>query len=290
MASAPSIGTQLVMRLETPNTPGSFGVLASAIGDAGGMVGAVDTRTVGKTTIIRDVTVERPQRAGRRRRCGARSKRLDGVRILNVSDSTFLAHLGGKIRTGITRPVKTRQDLSTVYTPGVARVSSRDREGSQQGLRAHDQAQHRLRAHRRHRGARPGRHRALRRGAGDGGQVHALQAVRRHRRVPDLPRHQGRRRDRRHRQAHRADLRRHQPRGHQRAALLRGRAAAGRRARHPGDARRSARHGGRHPGRAHERRGGGRQADRGSHHRADRQRRRRDRDDQDAARRRACAT
>jgi malate dehydrogenase (oxaloacetate-decarboxylating) len=49
---------------------------------------------------------------------------LDGVRVLNVSDSTFLAHLGGKIRTGITRPVKTRQDLSTVYTPGVARVSS----------------------------------------------------------------------------------------------------------------------------------------------------------------------
>src|SRR6202011_4735829 len=60
MASAPSIGTQLVMRLETPNTPGSFGVLASAIGDAGGMVGAVDTRTVGKTTITRDVTVNVP--------------------------------------------------------------------------------------------------------------------------------------------------------------------------------------------------------------------------------------
>ncbi|MBV8748797.1 MAG: NAD-dependent malic enzyme, partial [Candidatus Eremiobacteraeota bacterium] len=123
MATAPSIGTQLVIRLETPNTPGSFGVLASAIGDAGGMVGAVDTRTVGKTTIVRDVTVNvSSELIGDRvlQSIGA----VDGVRIVNVSDSTFLAHLGGKIRTGITRPVKTRQDLSTVYTPGVARVSS----------------------------------------------------------------------------------------------------------------------------------------------------------------------
>jgi malate dehydrogenase (oxaloacetate-decarboxylating) len=111
------------MRLETPNSSGSFGILASAIGDAGGMVGAVDTRTVGKTTIVRDVTVEvRSEAVGDAVRSAIEA--LDGVRILSVSDSTFLAHLGGKIRTGITRPVKTRQDLSTVYTPGVARVSS----------------------------------------------------------------------------------------------------------------------------------------------------------------------
>jgi malate dehydrogenase (oxaloacetate-decarboxylating) len=123
MANAPSIGTQLVMRLETPNTSGSFGILASTIGDAGGMVGAVDTRTVGKTTIVRDVTVDVGSEAvGEAVRSAIEA--LDGVRIISVSDSTFLAHLGGKIRTGITRPVKTRQDLSTVYTPGVARVSS----------------------------------------------------------------------------------------------------------------------------------------------------------------------
>jgi malate dehydrogenase (oxaloacetate-decarboxylating) len=123
MATAPSIGTQLVMRLEMPNEPGSFGVLASAIGNAGGMVGAVDTRTVGKTTIVRDVTVSvGSELVGERVRAAVEA--VDGVRLLSISDSTFLAHLGGKIRTGITRPVKTRQDLSTVYTPGVARVSS----------------------------------------------------------------------------------------------------------------------------------------------------------------------
>jgi len=123
MASAPSIGTQLVIRLETPNTPGSFGVLASAIGDAGGTVGAVDTRSVTKNAVVRDISVNVPSEPvgeAVMRAVGG----VEGVRIVNVSDSTFLAHLGGKIRTGITRPVKTRQDLSTVYTPGVARVSS----------------------------------------------------------------------------------------------------------------------------------------------------------------------
>lgn len=123
MSTAPSIGTQLVMRLETPNEPGSFGILASAIGNAGGMVSAVDTRTVGKTNIVRDVTVNvSSELVGEQVRRAVEA--VDGVRLLSISDSTFLAHLGGKIRTGITRPVKTRQDLSTVYTPGVARVSS----------------------------------------------------------------------------------------------------------------------------------------------------------------------
>ena len=123
MASAPSIGTQLVIRLETPNTPGSFGVLASAIGDAGGTVGAVDSRSVTRNAVVRDITVNVPSEQVGEAVIQAISG-IDGVRIVNVSDSTFLAHLGGKIRTGITRPVKTLQDLSTVYTPGVARVSS----------------------------------------------------------------------------------------------------------------------------------------------------------------------
>ena len=122
MATSPSIGTQLVMRLETPNEPGSFGILAQAIGNAGGMVGAVDTRSVGKTTITRDVTVNVPSEAvGDQVRHAVEG--VEGVRVVFVSDATFLAHIGGKIRTGINRPVKTRQDLSTVYTPGVARVS-----------------------------------------------------------------------------------------------------------------------------------------------------------------------
>ena len=75
------------------------------------------------------------------------------------------------------------------------------------------------------------------------GKADPLQGVRRRRRLADLPRDEGRRRDRRVLQGHRARLRRHQPRGHLGAALLRDRAAPAHRARHPRVPRRPARHG-----------------------------------------------
>ena len=64
-----------------------------------------------------------------------------------------------------------------------------DRRRPLEGVRVHDQAQHRRRRLRRQRGARPRRHRPRGRDAGDGGQGDAVQGVRRRRRLPDLPRH-----------------------------------------------------------------------------------------------------
>ena len=49
-------------------------------------------------------------------------KAIDGVEVINVSDRTFLMHLGGKIEVVSKMPLKTRADLSMAYTPGVARV------------------------------------------------------------------------------------------------------------------------------------------------------------------------
>ncbi len=117
-----AIGYTLIMRLEMPTSPGAFGIVASAIGDAGGVIGAVDMRSVGRTLVTRDVsvTVASDSVANAVR---ASIERTDGIRLVSVSDSTFLAHLGGKIRVEPTIPVKTRTDLSKVYTPGVARVS-----------------------------------------------------------------------------------------------------------------------------------------------------------------------
>ena len=120
--ASPAIGYTLIMRLEMPSSPGAFGALASAIGDAGGIIGAVDMRAANKTLVTRDltVTVASDSVANAVR---AQIGRLDGVRLVSVSDSTFLAHLGGKITVEPKIPVKTRTDLSKVYTPGVARVS-----------------------------------------------------------------------------------------------------------------------------------------------------------------------
>ncbi len=122
MASSTPIGFTLIMRLEMPSHPGAFSILASTIGDAGGRIDAVDMRAAGRMSTTRDVTVTVSSDAvGDNVRQAV--ERLDGVRIISASDNIFLAHLGGKIRVEPKLPVKTRQDLSTVYTPGVARVS-----------------------------------------------------------------------------------------------------------------------------------------------------------------------
>ena len=49
---------------------------------------------------------------------------VEGLEVEHVSDRTFLLHLGGKLEVTPRTPLKTRDDLSMAYTPGVARVSS----------------------------------------------------------------------------------------------------------------------------------------------------------------------
>ena len=80
-----------------------------------------------------------------------------------------------------------------------------------------------------------------------------LQVVRRRRCVSPGARHEGRRRDRAHGQEHRAHLRRGEPRGYLRPALLRDRGAPAARSGHPGLPRRPARDGGGDARRAHQR-------------------------------------
>ena len=120
--ASPAIGTSLIIRVETQNSPNAFASLASAIGDAGGSVSAVDTHTVGRVTTVRDVTINVASDVVGTAVQAAMAAQ-DGARIISVSDSIFLAHLGGKIHIEPNIPVRTRADLSTVYTPGVARVS-----------------------------------------------------------------------------------------------------------------------------------------------------------------------
>jgi malate dehydrogenase (oxaloacetate-decarboxylating) len=116
------ISLTLVLRIETPNEPGAFGMLANVIGDAGGAISAVDMHTVARSRVVRDVTigVASDTVADEVRKA---VEAIDGARIIFAADSTFLAHIGGKIRIEPKIAIKTRQDLSTVYTPGVARVS-----------------------------------------------------------------------------------------------------------------------------------------------------------------------
>ena len=111
------------MRLETPSEKGALGALMAAIGDAGGSIGAIDMRSVAKSTTTRDITVSVASDAVANTVRSAIGK-LPGVRLVSISDSVFLAHLGGKLRIEPTISVKNRTELGKVYTPGVARVAT----------------------------------------------------------------------------------------------------------------------------------------------------------------------
>ena len=118
---APSASYSLTVRLEIVNKPGMLGRVTSAIGKAGGDIGAIDLVVVGKSTITRDITFKASdERHGQEVVDGVRA--VQGVKVVNVSDRKFLMHLGGKIEVRGKMSVKTRDDLSMAYTPGVARV------------------------------------------------------------------------------------------------------------------------------------------------------------------------
>src|SRR6266705_255238 len=118
---SPSASYSLTVRLEITNRPGMLGRVTSAIGKAGGDIGAIDLVQVGKSTITRDLTFKaRDEPYGQQ--IVDKIRGVASVKVVNVSDRTFLMHLGGKIEVKGKIAVKTRDDLSMAYTPGVARV------------------------------------------------------------------------------------------------------------------------------------------------------------------------
>ena len=110
------------VRVRLDDSPGTFARFAAAVGEAGASLGAIDIVRVERSTKVRDVTVQAAD-ANHLDDVVAAVSDLDGIEVLHVSDRTFLMHLGGKIEIVPRNPVKTRDDLSMAYTPGVARVS-----------------------------------------------------------------------------------------------------------------------------------------------------------------------
>src|SRR5450755_3221330 len=121
MATTPSAQYSLTLRVEIDHRPGMLGKVASAIGDAGGSIGAVDLVLVDGDHTIRDITVETGDASDWPRLTEAVDA-VDGARVLDSTDRTFLIHMGGKIEVANRVPVKTRDDLSMVDAPGNTRV------------------------------------------------------------------------------------------------------------------------------------------------------------------------
>jgi malate dehydrogenase (oxaloacetate-decarboxylating) len=121
MTVNPSAQYSLTLRVEIDHRPGMLGKVASAIGDAGGTIGAVDLVQVDGTHTVRDITVDTADASDWPRLTDAVNL-VPGARVLDTTDRTFLIHVGGKIEMRNKSPLKTRDDLSMAYTPGVARV------------------------------------------------------------------------------------------------------------------------------------------------------------------------
>src|SRR4051794_4865188 len=98
-----------------------LGGVATAIGEAGGTIGSVDLVKADDTYTVRDITVDTPDSESWDAIVAA-IEALPSARVVDVTDRTFLLHVGGKIEMHNKVPVKTRDDLSMAYTPGVARV------------------------------------------------------------------------------------------------------------------------------------------------------------------------
>src|SRR5438270_8588322 len=94
--TAPSASFSAVLRVRLDNEPGTFAGLAQVIGDEGGLLGAIDLVRVERGSKIRDVTV---LAADERQieRIVASVRDVPGIEVQQVSDRTFLLHLGGKL-------------------------------------------------------------------------------------------------------------------------------------------------------------------------------------------------
>jgi malate dehydrogenase (oxaloacetate-decarboxylating) len=120
--TATASSNSITMRLYTAPDHGVVGAVATAISGAGGVVTAIDVTDSSHDRLVVDVTCSAAD--------GDHALELEkvvaavpGVTVHKVSDRTFLIHLGGKIEVSSKVPLKTRDDLSLAYTPGVGRVS-----------------------------------------------------------------------------------------------------------------------------------------------------------------------
>ncbi|WP_124055437.1 NAD-dependent malic enzyme [Arcanobacterium ihumii] len=109
------------MRCEIPTDPHSIPKLVKVVADCGAMVFGIDVVRSDDDRILVDITMNCTdyEHAIEIREA---FEDLDDVVVHGIHDATIQAHLGGKIEIALKRPLKTRQDLSRIYTPGVARV------------------------------------------------------------------------------------------------------------------------------------------------------------------------
>ena len=118
----PGPGYAITARVDAPATSTSAGDLTAAVGLVGGVVTAFDVVEAKTDSIVVDISAN-ARNTEHVDEIKDAIDALEGFSVRKVSDRTFLLHLGGKIEVHSKVNLRTRDDLSRAYTPGVARVS-----------------------------------------------------------------------------------------------------------------------------------------------------------------------
>src|SRR4051794_36740622 len=133
--AATSAQFSLTLQVELPHRPGGvLGKVTAAITRAGGAIVAVDTVGASGGNTLRQITVECTSIDHRGQVISA-VQNVRAARVVEITDRTFEVHRRGKIHTGLNMPLKTRDDLSMAYTPGVARVCTSIAENPQKAFK-----------------------------------------------------------------------------------------------------------------------------------------------------------
>lgn len=117
----PSVQYSITIRLEAPAKNTAVSELTSIIEQSGGSVTAVDVNHSDSERVRVDLTCACTN-SDHAAEIVEGLKQVEGVVVGKVSDRTFLAHLGGKLTIESKLPIRNRDDLSLIYTPGVARI------------------------------------------------------------------------------------------------------------------------------------------------------------------------
>jgi malate dehydrogenase (oxaloacetate-decarboxylating) len=121
MAST-SPGYGITIRVDGAASTQPVSEITQAISAAGASITALDVVESVLDRVVIDVTCDAIDAEHAEAITAALSKNPN-LNVRKVSDRTFLLHLGGKIEVTSKVPLKTRDDLSRAYTPGVARIS-----------------------------------------------------------------------------------------------------------------------------------------------------------------------
>jgi len=109
------------LRIQLTDRPGYLGRLTTLVGELEGRIGEITTVRILGDGSVRDVDVSVMTEEIFDRLCD-RIRDLEGVDLISVLDVVRDHHLGGKIRVRSSCELENADDLSIIYTPGVAGI------------------------------------------------------------------------------------------------------------------------------------------------------------------------